>query len=118
MMNGQTGKVVGSLPYDKTKALLYPGLAGIVFLPIVYFLAKVLLDNPSSGMLWGIAIIGAIIGAVLVRMGLMSQLSNVAHETQADHYLDDGSFNLTERDDTYLYTTTRVEKKAKKKDNA
>ena len=117
MMNGQTGKVVGSLPYDKTKALLYPGAAGIVLLPIVYFLAKALIDKPSSGMLWGIAIVGAIIGAVLVRMGLMAQLSNVAHETHADHYLDEGSFNLTERDDTYLYTTTRVERKSKKNDD-
>lgn len=38
MMNGQTGKVVGSLPYDKTKALLYPALCSLVLMPIIYFL--------------------------------------------------------------------------------
>ena len=38
MMNGQTGKVVGSLPYDKTKAFLYPALCSLVLAPIIYFL--------------------------------------------------------------------------------
>ena len=41
MMNGQTGKVVGSLPYDKTKALIYPGVASLVAIPILYFIAKI-----------------------------------------------------------------------------
>ena len=38
MMNGQTGKVVGSLPYDSTKAFLYPALCSLVLMPILYFL--------------------------------------------------------------------------------
>ena len=38
MMNGQTGKVVGSLPYDKMKAFLYPALCSLVLAPILYFL--------------------------------------------------------------------------------
>ncbi|MBR6887371.1 MAG: hypothetical protein IKN16_02880, partial [Selenomonadaceae bacterium] len=38
MMNGQTGKVVGSLPYDTTKAFLYPALCSLVLMPIIYFL--------------------------------------------------------------------------------
>ena len=40
MMNGQTGKVVGSLPYDSTKALLYPALCSLVLMPILYFVIK------------------------------------------------------------------------------
>lgn len=43
MMNGQTGRVVGSLPYDKGKALLYPGLVTLVLLPVLYFIAKMFL---------------------------------------------------------------------------
>ena len=43
MMNGQTGKVVGSLPYDKTKAFLYPALCSLVLAPILYFLISSLL---------------------------------------------------------------------------
>ena len=43
MMNGQTGKMVGSLPYDRNKALLYPLVPAVVALPIVYFIAKMFL---------------------------------------------------------------------------
>ena len=38
MMNGQTGKFIGSLPYDKTKAFLYPTLCSLVLMPVIYFL--------------------------------------------------------------------------------
>lgn len=40
MMNGQTGKVVGSLPYDSTKAFLYPALCSVVLMPILYFVIR------------------------------------------------------------------------------
>ena len=43
MMNGQTGKFVGSLPWDKGKATKYQALATLIPLPIVYFIAKFLL---------------------------------------------------------------------------
>ena len=38
MMNGQTGKVVGSLPYDSTKAMLYPALCSLILIPILYLI--------------------------------------------------------------------------------
>ena len=43
MMNGQTGQVVGSLPYDRGKALLYPGIVALVLLPVMYFAMKIFL---------------------------------------------------------------------------
>ena len=43
MMNGQTGKVVGSLPYDMTKAFLYPALCSLVLMPILYFIISFLM---------------------------------------------------------------------------
>ena len=42
MMNGQTGKFIGSLPYDSTKAFLYPALCSLVLTPIIYFLILML----------------------------------------------------------------------------
>ena len=45
MMNGQSGKVVGSLPYDMKKAVAYGLLAFAIILPIVYFAAKWLLAD-------------------------------------------------------------------------
>ena len=43
MMNGQTGKMVGSLPYDRNKALLYPLVPAAIMIPIAYFIAKMML---------------------------------------------------------------------------
>ena len=42
MMNGQTGKVVGSLPYDSTKALLYPGGIALAVALVAFFLISML----------------------------------------------------------------------------
>ena len=43
MMNGQTGKFIGSLPWDKGKATKYQALATLIPLPIIYFIAKFLI---------------------------------------------------------------------------
>ena len=40
MMNGQTGKMVGHLPYDKKKSWLYSGGVALVLVPVLYFVAK------------------------------------------------------------------------------
>ena len=45
MMNGQTGKVVGSVPIDRAKVLLYSILPAIVSIPIFYYLAKFVLSD-------------------------------------------------------------------------
>ena len=45
MMNGQTGKIVGSLPYDSFKSFLYPAILTIVLTPILYFVVKLFLDS-------------------------------------------------------------------------
>ena len=45
MMNGQTGKVVGSVPIDRAKVLLYSVIPAIVSIPIFYFLAKFVLSD-------------------------------------------------------------------------
>ena len=42
MMNAQTGKVVGSLPYDSKKAFLYPAACTVILIPIIYFIASFL----------------------------------------------------------------------------
>ena len=43
MMNGQTGKVVGSLPIDQKKAFLYPTIFAAVLFPIAYFLVSAIM---------------------------------------------------------------------------
>lgn len=41
MMNGQTGKMVGHLPYDKVKSWVYPGGIALILLPVLYYMAKI-----------------------------------------------------------------------------
>ncbi len=43
MMNGQTGKVVGSLPYDSKKAFTYPAVCALILIPIIYLIVSFLL---------------------------------------------------------------------------
>lgn len=40
MMNGQTGRMVGSLRYDKAKSYEYGAALAAVLVPILYFLVK------------------------------------------------------------------------------
>ena len=44
MMNGQTGKVVGSLPYDSFKSFLYPAIFTVILIPIIYFILSMLMN--------------------------------------------------------------------------
>ena len=45
MMNGQTGKVVGSVPVDKTKVLLYSIIPAILSIPIFYYIVKFMMSD-------------------------------------------------------------------------
>lgn len=42
MMNGQTGKFIGSLPIDYSKAYKYAGAGALISLPILYYVCKFL----------------------------------------------------------------------------
>jgi hypothetical protein len=48
MMNGQTGKTVGSLPIDKKKSLFYSLLVFALTTPLFYYIAKYLLVEMSE----------------------------------------------------------------------
>ena len=49
MMNGQTGKTVGSLPIDKKKSLLYSLLVFALTTPLFYYIARYLLTEMWEG---------------------------------------------------------------------
>ncbi|MBR1728338.1 MAG: hypothetical protein IJ728_02305 [Selenomonadaceae bacterium] len=44
MMNGQTGKVVGSLPYDSGKAFKYPAVLALILIPVIYLIVTFLMN--------------------------------------------------------------------------
>lgn len=43
IMNGQSGKFVGSLPVDRNKSLFYTGLSFALLLPVLYYISKYIL---------------------------------------------------------------------------
>ncbi len=45
IMNAQSGKFVGSLPVDKNKASMYTAAVFVVFVPILYFLIKMMFGS-------------------------------------------------------------------------
>ena len=45
MMNGQTGKMVGSLPYDNQKSLMYMAAVAVVLTPVLYYIARLFLTT-------------------------------------------------------------------------
>ena len=112
LMNGQTGKIAGSLPYDNVKSYIYMGVSSLIALPICYFLIDFVSEEEellsTDGVSMTIVFIGALICAVLcgygVRKYLIDQMSNVHPAPDATEYLKKGSFKLLDEDDTYLYT--------------
>ena len=68
-------------------------------------------------MVFGAAVVLSIISFFIIRSILIGQMSNVAHEAAADRYLQQDTFHLTREHDRYLYTHTKVTKKAKKNKN-
>lgn len=59
----------------------------------------------------------ALVAAGIFRYVLVSSMSNVASATKADAYLEQGTFALTEKEDTFLYKTVNRRAKPKKNDD-
>lgn len=55
-------------------------------------------------------LIAAAIITLIVMLALKSQMKTVRRQAMASSYVEDGSFNLSRRQDIYLYTTTRRRK--------
>ena len=122
LMNGQTGKLAGSLPYDNTKSYIYMAVSSIVSLPIWYYVIYFIsvMEDLISGhgfsmLVFFIALLCAIFSGYLVRSYLIDQMSNVHPAEDATEYLKEGSFKLTAEDDTYLYTHKKNRPKGKRK---
>lgn len=65
----------------------------------------------NTGMAVGGAVLVGAIAAFVYGGSLKASMSNVAAAVQADQYMKEGSFNITEREDNFLYFTyTRVKK--------
>lgn len=71
-------------------------------------------SSDFSFMTLGLAFIISLVIGFMVRKHLIAQMSNVMPAPAADAYLDEGSFHLTEKKDTFLFmNVTRVKKEKK-----
>lgn len=63
------------------------------------------------------ALVAGVAGAYLYRGSLLSSMSNVRQQVEANAYLNEESFNLLVTNDTYMYTNISVVPRGKSKDN-
>lgn len=107
-VNGQTGELTCDVPYDKSKFWTWLlGIFAVLMVIIVGVLA--VMDSLESGtMLFG-GIIAFIIALISV-MSMASKLKTATKQAAAANYIRKGSFNLQNKTDRYLYTTTERRK--------
>jgi len=100
-MNGQTGKMVGDLPVDKSR-LFGHFAAWFAALMVIICAWTTISDGAPS---WGVAFIGSLIVAGIVCFVLVSQMKSVATATSAKIYERKDAFKLSRKTDTYVNTT-------------
>lgn len=108
-MNGQTGRMVGDLPVDKRKrAFIGVGIFAALFL--VCFAAVnfggFLAEN-AAALQWGFMLLAPLLVALIVCAVLTGQMKSAVEATEANHYLDASSLNITRHRDTFTHTTTK-----------
>ena len=100
-MNGQTGKMVGDLPVDKGKRMIY-------FFAIFAILAALIgigsFMNSGELNLPVMVIIPALISAIVCFV-MTSAMKSVATATTARVYIKENSFELNRKVDNYTHTT-------------
>jgi len=113
IMNGESGRLVGSLPVDSGKAwkyrFLFTGIFGAIFTAIL--MAKEYLENSynffgqDNMTLVAIAWVLSLVIGFLIVWNWKSKMNTVALQTQANAYIIPGSLNINEKKDTFLYST-------------
>ena len=109
-MNGQTGKIVGSLPVDMGKYWKYLIITTLISLVITLLIAIGIFGGGIAAI---VAIIVSIIIGVCYANSLKSDMNNVKSAEQAAAYLNGSSVNISQSRDQFLRTHTNVTKKAK-----
>ena len=108
-VNGQTGRMVGELPVDKSKywAQIFKGTAvSFVILMILMFFLD-LFDGTGAAISIVIALIIAFIRGAILK----GSMKNIAKRTQANEYMVKESLKMRPNIDRFLYTKTERREK-------
>ncbi len=111
-MNGQTGKISGSLPIDNGKYWKYVAITTAIVFAIMAALFYFAIGGRGLNMPRDL-IISLVIGAIVgfIRGGILKGAMNTVHEkTEAGRYAIEGSLKLQGKTDTFMYTKREVQK--------
>ncbi|WP_049895833.1 hypothetical protein [Oribacterium sp. NK2B42] len=110
-INGQSGKLVGSLPIDMGKYYKYMGIAWLIAFIICSAFSLLFTSN-------GITLTGELIAAVIALLvgwlyanGLKGAMNTIAPKRTAAGYLKDSSLKLAANVDRFLYYKTEKTEK-------
>ncbi len=110
-MNGQTGKISGSLPIDNGKYWKSVIITTLVVFAIMAALFYFAIGGP--GIIPRDLIISLVIGLIIgfIRGGILKgAMSNVHVKTEAKRYAVPGSLKMQEKSDLFMYTKREVQK--------
>ena len=108
-VNGQTGRMVGELPVDKSKywgqIAKGTGVTFLIIMLLVFIFGS--FDGTAAGIAFVVAlIIGFIRGAIL-----KGSMKNISKRTQANEYMVKESLKMRAPIDRFLYTKTERKEK-------
>ncbi|MBO5550556.1 MAG: magnesium transporter [Lachnospiraceae bacterium] len=110
-INGQTGKLVGSLPVDMGKYIRYLVIAALICMAVLSVI-MMLIGAFSGGAAVAALVISIIAGFIYANM-LKSAMNTIAVKSKAAEYMDDRSVVMGNPDDRFMFSKT--EKKEKQK---
>jgi len=105
-MNGQTGKMVGNLPMDKLKLGAATGAVFALMLIVGSLIIGLGFDDFTGGVTFGL--IEGIIACAVFYSYYAGQLKSVEFQHGASSYYREGSMNIEESSDVFLYKETRT----------
>ncbi len=111
-INGQSGRMVGSLPVDMGKYFKYLAICSL----ICFLIMQVFLYIFGNGMTFegeAIALVLSVIIGWIYAAILKSAMSNIAKKTEAGNYLNNNSYKKGPGVDSFLYSKTEKTQKQK-----
>ena len=111
-INGQTGKMVGSLPVDKKRYYLFLGLGALVSMAVinllVFFFGKIGISVKAEI----ISLVISLLIGLIYASALKSSMKNIVLKSRAAQYIKDSSLKIGPKVDRFLYSKTEKKEKA------
>ncbi|MBR1693104.1 MAG: hypothetical protein IJ711_10105 [Lachnospiraceae bacterium] len=112
-INGQSGKMVGSLPVDQGKYYKYLGIAAAIAMAVMQLLIYFFGKHTFTAKGEIIALVIALVIGWIYAQGLKGAMNTVAQKHSAASYMIEKSFKMGTPADRFLFTKTEKKEKPK-----